>query len=256
MMKKVIHANNRSVIGILFVLILLLPMFISTIRANVSGAADSVYFHIKLDTLGGISMGRVLKLTYALANSKFDTAVYPVFNDSIERISGPEQYKGSSYALLNGEESKSSETGFHYLIRFSHSGEIELPAASVTVENRTYTTPEYRVTVRPAEIDMNALECDLVVRRLPGIFVTYCATLTCNACPDQNPPLLTINGKTVRPSSNSYSSSEGKEEYIYNYYFSSDGYEVSCKELTFGGKPYPLRPQKSKMDDVGSDGFV
>ena len=133
-------------------------MFILTIRANVSGAADSVYFHIKLDTLGGISMGRVLKLTYALANSKFDTAVYPVFNDSIERISGPEQYKGSSYALLNGEESKSCETGFHYLIRFRYSGEIELPAASVTVENQTYTTPEYRVTVRPVEIDMSALE--------------------------------------------------------------------------------------------------
>lgn len=50
-------------------------------------------------------------------------------------------------------------------------------------------------------------------------FVKYCATLTCNARPDQNPPLLTINGETVRPTSNSYSGSDGKEEYVYKYYF-------------------------------------
>ena len=80
-------------------------------------------------------------------------------------------------------------------------------------------------------------------------FVKYCATLTCNARPDQNPPLLTINGETVRPTSNSYSSSDGKEEYVYKYYFSSNGYNVACKELTFGGIPYSVEPRVSKIDN-------
>lgn len=78
----------------------------------------------------------------------------------------------------------------------------------------------------------------------------YRASLTCNARPDQNPPLLSINGKVTRPTSNSYSGSDDKEEYVYNYYFSSEGYEVSCKELTFGGIPYSVKTKKNKIDET------
>lgn len=50
------------------------------------------------------------------------------------------------------------------------------------------------------------------------------------------------------PNSNSYSSSKNKEEYTYTYYFTSEGYDVSCEELTFGGVPYPIKPRESKLD--------
>lgn len=149
-----------------------------------STTADSVYFHIKADTIREIRAGQVVELTYALVNSQFDTASYPVFNDNIEVVSGPKQHKCSSYTLVNGVGSKSDETCFSYLVRFRKSGEIQLPAASVTVGNRTYTTPECRVHVNSAGVDRKRLKCSLNVEQLVGDYVRYCATLTCNTRPD------------------------------------------------------------------------
>ena len=248
-MKKKVFTKSRPIRSGLIIAILLLPALLPTIRISASETADSVYFHIELDTLGSIRTGQVLQLTYTLVNSRFDTASYPVFNDSIEVLSGPKPHKCESYSLINGVEHKSRETGFYYLVRFRYGGETRIPVASVTAEGKTYTTPECRLSVHPAEVDISTLKCDLKVERLKDNYAKYCATLTCNVRPDQNPPLLTINGKTIQPHSKSYSNSHGKEEYVYRYYFTSDGYEVSCEELTFGGIPYSVKPQKSKMDN-------
>ena len=65
--------------------------------------------------------------------------------------------------------------------------------------------------VHPAEVDMSKVECRLTVEQLKSDKIKYRAVLTCNACPDQNPPMLTINGTKARPNSNGYSSSEGKQ---------------------------------------------
>ena len=189
------------------------------------------------------------QLTYVLANSEVDSASYPVFSDSIEVVNGPESHKSSSYYTINGVEHRDSETGFVYHVRFRENGKTRIPAASVTAGGKTYTTSEYSVFVQPAEIDYSKLECSLTVEQLKNGNLKYRAILKCNARPDQNPPLLNINGKTVKPNSNAYSTSEGKEEYTYSYFFSSDGYDISCKELTFCGKPYSIKPRKSKLDD-------
>ena len=57
--------------------LLLLSVLLPTVRANVSATADSVYFHIKLDTLGILRTGQEVKLTYALVNSQFDSVAAP-----------------------------------------------------------------------------------------------------------------------------------------------------------------------------------
>lgn len=248
MIKMTRHIKSMTIRSGLITL-LLLSVLLPTVRANVSATADSVYFHIKLDTLGILRTGQEVKLTYALVNSQFDSVAAPEFDSSIEVLRGPEPHKSSSYAIINGVESKTNETGFCYFVRFRESGEFQLPPASVKVGNQAYTTPECRVTVHPPEADLSKLQCHLRVAQLKKDFVKYCATLTCNARPDQNPPLLTINGETVRPTSNSYSGSDGKEEYVYKYYFSSNGYNVACKELTFGGIPYSVEPRVSKIDN-------
>lgn len=250
MIRKTRHIKNRSIGNGLIICTLLLTAWLPAVRANASDTTDSVYFHMQLDTLGGLRTGQLLKLTYALVNAQFDSVSPPVFNDGIEVVSGPKPHKSESYALVNGVGHKSHETGFYYLVRFRESGEAELPAASVKVGNQAYTTTECRVSVHPAEVDMGKLKCALEVDQLTGDYAKYRASLTCNARPDQNPPLLSINGKATRPTSNSYSASDGKEEYVYNYYFSSKGYEVACEELTFGGIPYSVKPKKSKIDDV------
>lgn len=225
-------------------------VFLSGVHLYASNTADSVYFHVQLDTLGGLRVGQVLKLTYALANSQFDLVSSPVFNHSIEVVSGPKPHKSESYALVNGVGHKSHETGFYYFVRFRESGEIQLPVASVKVGNQIYTTSECQVTVHPSKVDVSKLKCNLKVEQLKGDYAKYRASLTCNARPDQNPPLLSINGKVTRPTSNSYSGSNDKEEYVYNYYFSSEGYEVSCKELTFGGISYSVKTKKNKIDET------
>ena len=98
-------------------------VFLSGVHLYASNTADSVYFHVQLDTLGGLRVGQVLKLTYALANSQFDLVSSPVFNHSIEVVSGPKPHKSESYALVNGVGHKSHETGFYYFVRFRESGE-------------------------------------------------------------------------------------------------------------------------------------
>lgn len=217
--------------SVLSICLLLLTALLPTVRSYASGVADSVYFHIRLDTLGNVHIGQVLQLTYALVNSSsavpFDSVAPPVFNADIEVMEGPKPHNRSSYTFVDGVEKVTRETGFYYLVRFKQSGETRIPAASVKVGNQTYTTPECRVTVHPPEADLSKLQCHLRVAQLKKDFVKYCATLTCNARPDQNPPLLTINGETVRPTNNSYSGSDGKEEYVYKYYFSSNGYNRS-----------------------------
>lgn len=233
---------------------ILISALLSVVRVCASTTADSVYFHIKADTMREIRAGQVVELTYALVNAQFDSVSPPVFNSSIEVIEGPKSHEGSSYAIINGVGRKSHESGFSYIVQFRQSGEVELPSASVKAGNRTYTTPECRVTVHPAVVDMNKLKCSLKVGRMAGGYAKYCATLTCNACPDQNPLLLSINGKIFRPTRKSFSISNGKEEYVYEYFFNDDSYEVSCEELTFGGKPYSVKPKKGKL--AGADFLI
>lgn len=249
MTKKTSYIKDSIIRCGLGICLLLLSVCLPSTRTHASEAADSVHFHVRLDTLGGLRAGQVLQLTYVLANSQFETVSYPEFNDSIEVINGPKPHKGSSYSISNGVEHNSYETGFYYLVRFRQDGETRIPSASVTAGGKTYTTSEYYVFVHPAEMDLSKLECHLTVEQLKNDYVKYRAVLKCNARPDQNPPLLTINGETVRPNGNAYSSSEGKEEYTYTYYFNSDGYDVSCEELTFGGVPYSIKPRKNKLDD-------
>lgn len=237
-------------------ILLLLSVIFPVFCANASGTEDSVYFKIKLDTLGGLRAGRELQLTYALVNSCFDTVSYPVFNDSIQKVRGPEPYRCSSTSVIDGVERSIDEIGFSYLVCFMHSGQITIPSASVTVGGKTYTAPELIVSVPPAEVDMSSLKCRLKVDQLHGVSEKYRATLSCSACPDQNPPVLYINGEAVRPSSMSatFSSEDGSRVYAYSCYFTSKGYDVACNGLTFGGKPYFIKPQKSRIDD--SDFYI
>ena len=81
-------------------------VLLAGVQVCASTTADSVYFHIKADTIREIRAGQVVELTYALVNSQFDTASYPVFNDNIEVVSGPKQHKCSSYTLVNGVEAR------------------------------------------------------------------------------------------------------------------------------------------------------
>ena len=84
-MEKIGRMRNRLIgRGLIICLLLLFALLPTVLAGATSGKADSVYFHIKLDTLGGLRVGRVLKLTYALVNSPFDSVSAPVFNDSIE----------------------------------------------------------------------------------------------------------------------------------------------------------------------------
>ena len=233
---------------------ILISALLSVVRVYASTTADSVYFHIKADTMREIRAGQVVELTYALVNAQFDSVSPPVFNSSIEVIEGPKSHEGSSYAIINGVGRKSRESGFSYIVQFRQSGEVELPSASVKVGNLTYTTPECRVTVHPAVVDMNKLKCSLKVGRMAGGYAKYCATLTCNACPDQNPPLLSINGKIFRPTRKSFQIPTARKNTFTEYFFNDDSYEVSCEELTFGGKTIFRQTEKGKL--AGADFLI
>lgn len=240
------ETNSVVSYSLLFSVVSLISL--QTAQATTILPEDSVFFDIRIDTIGGVHVGRTFELTYVLVNSQADTVFYPVFGDSIEIVGGPRPHQASCFSIENGVETRSSETGFQYLVRFEQDGETLLPMASVKIGSRTYSTPETRMLVHPPEVDMEALECDLKVEQLVRGIAKYHASLTCNIRPDQTPPLLSINGKTAEPNGKSYSKSEGKEKYVYDYYFDSDGYEVSCNELTFGGKPYYIRPLRNKID--------
>ena len=84
MTQKIYNIENRFIRIKQLLCILLFLAFFPVVRANASETADSVYFHVTLDTLGSLRAGQVQRLTYVLANSEIDSVSYPEFNDSIE----------------------------------------------------------------------------------------------------------------------------------------------------------------------------
>ena len=93
---------TRPPISSMQIYCILISALLSVVRVCASTTADSVYFHIKADTMREIRAGQVVELTYALVNAQFDSVSPPVFNSSIEVIEGPKSHEGSSYAIING----------------------------------------------------------------------------------------------------------------------------------------------------------
>lgn len=190
-MKKEINCIISKSIRSIQVFCIWLYVLLPVVRAYASDTADTVHFHIQIDTLRKIRAGQVVELTYALVNAQFDSVSPPVFGDNIEIVSGPEPHDVSSYSIVNGVESKNCESGFRYHVRFRQAGEVAIPAASVIAGNRTYTAPGCRVSVQPAEVDMNKLKCSLKVgrtgRRLHEILCH--PYLQCLSRPEPAPPV-------------------------------------------------------------------
>lgn len=82
MKKEVRYITRKSIRNIQACCIWMYVFFVGT-PVYASTTADSVYFHIKADTIREIRAGQVVELTYALVNSQFDTASYPVFNEVV-----------------------------------------------------------------------------------------------------------------------------------------------------------------------------
>ena len=68
---KIYDMENRFIWNRLTICLLLFLALFPVVRANASDTADSVYFHIKLNTIGGLRIGQVQRLTYVLANSEY-----------------------------------------------------------------------------------------------------------------------------------------------------------------------------------------
>lgn len=101
---------TRPTVSSMQIYCILISALLSVVRVCASTTADSVYFHIKADTMREIRAGQVVELTYALVNAQFDSVSPPVFNSSIEVIEGPKSHEGSSYAIINGVGRKSRES--------------------------------------------------------------------------------------------------------------------------------------------------
>ena len=69
--------------------------------------------------------------------------------DGLEILYGPGISRASSTQIINGQKTLLQSTTFFYVVKLNKEGDITIPAASVIVEGKTYTSNPLTITVLP-----------------------------------------------------------------------------------------------------------
>ena len=67
--------------------------------------------------------------------------------DDFQLVWGPQQGRSTSIQIINGKRSKSSQFTYTYILTPRKTGKSTIPAATVTVKGKTYSTKPASITV-------------------------------------------------------------------------------------------------------------
>lgn len=227
---------------------------LSGVIGQLSAAGEeAVRFYMQIDTTPhGIHREQEFEVRY-ICTTDFDSISLPDFEPSQEVVSGPIPHR-SGHAVENGVLTDIYEQGFGYGIRFKKEGKNDLPPASVKIDGKTYETPPLSVWVHPAVALDDSVQCRLRLSETYRGNQLVRVALVCNRRPDSRRPRLLVDGRAVEATGHSSSLSNTKEEYEFYYSFPCEGksdFIFTCENLSFGGKPYPMKEQVLKVGNSG-----
>lgn len=90
------------------------------------------------------------KLTFRVNRVNVKEPVIPEFS-GFEILTGPHRSTQQSYQLINGKMQSSESVTFTYIIMASAEGEYKIPAASVTVDGKKYSSNPLYIKVLPPD---------------------------------------------------------------------------------------------------------
>ena len=95
-----------------------------------------------------VEVGQRFKIEFKV-NSRTDGQPTLPEIDGLEILMGPSTSIASSTQIINGRKTFSESTTFTYMVKLQKEGDITIPAASVIVKGKTYTSNPLTITVLP-----------------------------------------------------------------------------------------------------------
>lgn len=97
-----------------------------------------------------VVVNQQFKLTFKVNKVKVKEPVLPEFS-GFEVLTGPHRSTQQSYQLINGKMQSSESVTFTYILAATDEGEFKIPAASVTVDGKKYSSNPLYIKVLPQE---------------------------------------------------------------------------------------------------------
>ena len=111
-----------------------------------SASADEVSFVASAPKT--VEVGQRFRIEFKV-NSRTDGLPTLPEIDGMEILFGPSTSRASSTQIINGRKTSSESTTFTYAVKLNKEGDITIPAASVIVKGKTYTSNPLTITVLP-----------------------------------------------------------------------------------------------------------
>lgn len=111
--------------------------------------AQNVTF--KTSAPNAVVKGEQFRLTYILENGEADDIKVPSSMKGFDVLFGPSTSTSSSMQIINGKTTSSFSVSYTYILVATDEGNFTLPAASVKVDGRTYTSNSAQIKVLPPD---------------------------------------------------------------------------------------------------------
>lgn len=93
-----------------------------------------------------VGKGERFKVSFVVNDDKPKNFIAPTFQN-VNILSGPNVMRSSSVSIINGKRESNTTTTYTYFLQSLNTGVITIPAAKVTVNDRTYYTKAVNVKV-------------------------------------------------------------------------------------------------------------
>lgn len=100
---------------------------------------------------GAVVKGEQFRLTYTLQGGDGEDLKAPSSIKGFEVLFGPSVSRSSSIQIINGKTTSNSSESYTYILSATTEGTFTLPAATIKVDGRTYTSNTVQVKVLPPD---------------------------------------------------------------------------------------------------------
>jgi hypothetical protein len=106
---------------------------------------------LQLSAPSAVAVGDKFRIEYVLNTQGTDFRCDLESAQGVRILAGPSTSTSQSISIINGQRTSSVRTSFSYYVTADHEGTVTLPAASVKVGDKTYTSRAASLKVLPAD---------------------------------------------------------------------------------------------------------
>lgn len=216
-------------------------------------ADDSIQFRLLLDNISPFRLGQQVRLQY-IANHRIDSFVAPDLT-AFRVLAGPLLSSNSSTSVNNGVAKTDISVTNAYILSFPDTGTYTLPAATVLIRGKKYTSNDKTCRVVPPAQIKNITSSFHAEPRNPERGESFRLVLTYSQKPDEMFPV--INWGKLKPCqwlpTIASDSSDPYGPVQYSWWMATDTvglYTIPAVTVHFGGEPFVTGEFKIRVGKV------